>query len=446
MIPMRTLICSLFLIFAGLSAASAGERAFTLKEAIDIAMKDNPELRAMNNSVNAVNEDIGVARSHLLPKVAFEERFMRTANPTFAFSSKLNQERFSASDFAVSSLNNPAAINDFQTTISFEQPLYAKKPRVGLKMAKKEYSSRLEDLSRKKEEVAFNIVKTALMARSAAEFASAAEKGVEDAKEHLRLAQLRYDANLGLYSDVLRASTGLTGAEERLVSARKNLSVAKRALGLLLGVSDPVEITGEAPETGLKDIDYYKNASTSRKDIKALEIRAENARVYVDFAKADYYPVIGVGGAYQLNDHGSPFGSEGDSWQVSAFLRWSIYDGTLRRHETSKAKYKEAEAAEYLSGLKKSVSFMVYEAYLCVEEALKNTELSDSAVKTAEEGERLVRIRYENSLSPMVDLLDSQTSLDNARANSVVKRNDYKFSLIRLSFESGTLLKDLGLE
>ena len=60
-------------------------------------------------------------------------------------------------------------------------------------------------------------------------------------------------------------------------------------------------------------------------------------------------------------------------------------------------------------------AFQVFESFLGVEEAGKNSELAKSALVTAEEGQRLVRIRYENSLSPLVDLLDAQMSLDQAR-------------------------------
>lgn len=433
-----------FLSFSAL--AHADERTFSIDDALSLAMKGNPELRAFDNSVSAAGEDIGIARSNLLPKINFEERFMRTTNPTLAFAAKLNQERFTTADFAIPSLNNPDAINDFQTSISFEQPLYVRKAYIGLKMAKQEFSAKQEDLTRKKEEVAFNIIRTALMINSSKEFVEAAKKGVEDAKEHLRLAELRYDAKLGLYSDVLRARTLVAESEQRLISSEKNHSMAKRTLGLLLGLTEPVSITGNTPQLELKSVDHYSQVSLSRKDIKSLQMRYDNAKNNIELAKSDYYPMVGLGGAYMLNDHDTPFGGEGNSWQVSAFLRWSIFDGTLRKHESAKAKYKALEAAEYLEGLKKTVSYKIHEAYLGVEEARKNAELSEAAVKTAEEGERLVRARYENSLSPIVDLLDAQVSLDNARANVVVKKNEYRTAVANLSYESGTLLKDLNLD
>jgi len=82
--------------------------------------------------------------------------------------------------------------------------------------------------------------------------------------------------------------------------------------------------------------------------------------------------------------------AEGDSWTVQAFLRWNLFDGLKREHERSKAKLKMSETEERLAFLKKAVSFRVYEAYLNDEEARKTEELAASALRTAEEGKRLV--------------------------------------------------------
>lgn len=428
------------------SVVFASEKQISLFDAIKTALKNNHEVLAFKNSLFAQKEDIGISRSFLLPKITFEERFMRTNNPTYSFMAKLNQERFSQSDFAISSLNNPDTVNDFQTSLSFEQPLFVRKANIGLDISRNEFSAKGDEFIRKKEEIAFKVVQAYIAVHTAKEYVKVSEKAVEDAKEHLRIAELRYKAGLGLYSDTLRASTAVTDAEQQLVSAQKNLNVAKRALGLLLGLSESFDTTDENPEFAIMGIDYYTNASMSRKDIKSLELRYQNTKNTIRIAESGYLPYIGIGGSYQLNDHKRPFGSEGDSWQLAAFLRWELFDGTKREHEISKAKHRMAETEEYLHGLKKAVAFRVYEAYLGVEEAMKNVELSRAALKTAEEGRRLVKVRYENALSPIVDLMDAQVNLDHARANLVAKENEYRIAAANLSYESGTILKDLKIE
>jgi len=432
--------------FAGAPAALAQEKAVGLREAIELALDNNHEIRASQDALSSQKEDVGIALSNLFPKINFEERYMRTTNPTLAFMAKLNQERFTAQDFVLSSLNNPSPTNDFQTSFSFQQPVFARAATVGLDMAKTQYTAAKEGHIRRRQEIAQKVARTYLLVLTAKRYVTVAEKALEDAREHLNAALKRYDNGLGLYSDSLRASTAVTESEQILVSAQKNLSIAKRALGLLLGRDDAVEITDETFDVPVRSIEYYTNSSLARKDIKSLELRYENAKNSVKMAESSYFPDVGIGGNYQLNDHSIPFGSEGTSWTLLAFLRWDLFDGTRREHERAKAIFQVAETEEHLKGLKQAVSFGVYEAYLSVDEARKNAELSRSALKTAEEGTRLVTVRYGRSLSPIVDLLDSQVSLDRARADVVARGNEYLLSIINLCYESGTILRDLKIE
>ncbi len=227
---------------------------------------------------------------------------------------------------------------------------------------------------------------------------------------------------------------------------RKKLAIDKRYISLLLGVQDNVDVAGVYPEIPVRDMEYYKNAALSRKDIKSMEAMHENAKNGIALSEAAFWPTVGVGGSYQLNDQRYPLGSEGSSWTVTAFLRWEIFDGTKREHELAQARYRTAETEERLKGLIDMVSFKVYESYLGIDEAKKNLELSQSELKTAEEGRRLVKIRYENSLSPLVNLMDAQVALNRARTNLVVQENQYRVAVADLCYESGTILKDLNIE
>jgi outer membrane protein TolC len=171
---------------------------------------------------------------------------------------------------------------------------------------------------------------------------------------------LRYNSDLGLYSDMLRAQVALSSAEEKNVSARKNLEVAKRALGLIMGLTESVDVLKERPTLDVRELEFYIGTALSRKDLKSLEARCRNAENALRMANAGYLPIAGLGGAYQLNSHRSPLVEDGNSWQMTAFLRWELFDGTRREHERTKAQHQIAEAGEYLEGLKKQISFMIY--------------------------------------------------------------------------------------
>jgi outer membrane protein len=423
------------------------ERQVTLSQAITIALEENHEMRATKSSLLAQKADVGIARGSLLPQLGFEQRVSRTNNPTGVFMSKLNQERFTQADFNIDSLNHPSPVTDLQSMVIVDQTIFMGKALVGLDIARTEYAAKDEDYGRKREETALKVTQTYLAVRTAKEYVNVARAGINDAKEHLRIAEARYKNGLGLYSDVLRAKTAVIEAEQRIVTAQKHLSVARKGLAMLLGATEPLDIApDEKLDFPLREMDYYQNGAAFRKDVKALQIRYDNAKNGVRLAESKYLPTLGVRASYQLNDQNRLFGTEGESWWLMGIVRWDLFDGASREYERSKARHKQAETEEQLKGLAQIVSFNITEAYLAAEEARKNTELSRAALASAEEGRKLVASRFENSLSPVVDLLDVQLNVDHTRANVVARENDYRVAVIRLAYESGTILSDLDVK
>ncbi|MCL5409094.1 MAG: TolC family protein [Candidatus Omnitrophica bacterium] len=422
--------------------SNAKEKKISLSDAINIALQNNNEILAFKDSLSAQKKNIGIARSYFFPNITFGETYMGTNNPVYVFMEKLNEQEFSASDFNINQLNHPGFRNDFQTALSFDVPIFARGINIRLAMAKKEFSTKQKEYTRIKETITYNVIKAYLMVYTAKEYVGVAEKTLQDSEEHLKVAEARYKSGLGLYSDVLRASTAVTEAKEGIINATTNVKIAERALGLLLGMSNSVDITNQYPEIYLKNISYYTNEALSRSDIEALKLKYENAKNNIRLIKSAYFPTVGLNGSYQMNDNSSPLGSEGNSWMLIVGLQWNWFSGTRRRQETQKAIYEVKEVKNYLSGFKKEAEYNVYKSYLNVNDAKEAIILAQSALKTAKEGERLVSISYANGISPIVDLLDTQVNLDNARANLVAKKNAYRLAIVKLSYESGTILDD----
>ncbi len=423
-------------------AKIANAEVLTLKEAISIALKDNPQIKAFTWSVEAEKQQALTVKSRYYPRLTLEERFMRTDSPTYAFMAKLNQEKFSQSDFMIDSINNPTAINDFQTSLKFEQPLYVPRLIEGIRISKKSIEVSSLKLKHIKEKVVRDVLKSYLGVLIAKQYVQVAKKAIKDIEEHKRLAEVRYKTGLGLYSDVLRAEVALKDAEKGLLSAQNSLDTAKRMLALVLGKTEPVDVADSEINLTLKEIKDYILSAESRSDLRSLRKALEMAREVVKLEKSTFLPEVGLGGSYQLNDHNTPFGSEGHSYNIMAFVRWNFLDFT-RKHRTERAELKARELSENIDGLKKQIIFNINRAYNDVLVKKKNIELYEAAVKDAQEAVRLVQVRYKNSLSPMVDLLDSQLMLDQSRAKLIEAKKQYQMALIDLYFESGSLYTEV---
>lgn len=416
-------------------------------QAVNMALEKNHKLKAFENKVKAQESFIHVQRGNFLPSVNFGQNFVWTNNPAEVFGLKLNQENFTAADLAgaPNSFNDPGSQTNFLSEITLEQSIFDKSNFHKLKIAKNQHKAGEHDFFRTKEKIILEVVKAYLGVQNAKKYVEVAEKSIEAAREHNRIANVRCKNELGLYSDVLRTNTFLKKAEQRLVSAKKNYEVAQKALGLAMGVKQQVEAVNSVPEIKSYELAVYKDKILSRSDIKAMEINYENAENKVKMQRALYYPTLSAGGNYQVYSENAPFGFEGDNFRMYGALRWNLFDGMKKPHLLQIAKYEMDQAREMLEDAKKQAEFEIFDAYQTVEEKRKNLELAESALKSAEEGMKLVEVRYKNSLSPIIDILDAQLNLDQARADVVRSRNEYLFSLINLSFAGGGIIEELNV-
>jgi outer membrane protein len=68
--------------------------------------------------------------------------------------------------------------------------------------------------------------------------------------------------------------------------------------------------------------------------------------------------------------------------------------------------------------------------------------VAESAVNLAEENGRIVSDRYQNGLLTIVELLDSETALQESRTNRYQALYDYRVSTVRLQLAAGVIPAD----
>ena len=96
----------------------------SLRDAVRAALANNKSLVASAAGEKAAEERIAQAQSGRLPKVNFSESFTRSDNPVFVFGTLLTQQRFGPGNFEINALNRPDAINNFQSMVTVDQPLW----------------------------------------------------------------------------------------------------------------------------------------------------------------------------------------------------------------------------------------------------------------------------------------------------------------------------------
>ncbi len=434
----------LILLLSVQSPVAAAAERVDFAEAVTRALKNNAAVSAAGHEWTSARMEVDVTRGYYLPNLAFEERFSRTNVPAQAFSNKINQSRFQAQDFAVENINDPDPLNNYMTAFTLTQPLFAPKALLRYRMAGREAEAKGLDVSRKKEEVVYRVLTSYLDVLTVKEFVRVADQEVSDAREHLRIADALERSGMGLSSDVLRVRVALARAQSEKVSTENRLALARRSLGLAMGERGGIPVDAAAPLPDLPEAGSLEERIAAvhqhRADLVAFSTRLANADANVTLERAGYLPTVGVMGTYQMDSHDSPFSPDNRAWSVGVGLSWTLFDGLRREAAAAKAAADRSKTEAHYREAEDFAAFQVARAYLSVEEAARRVEIARAAVVAAEEGTRLIKARYENQLSRLIDLLDAQAALHSARADLVGAENDLRQSRAGLEYVSGMLL------
>jgi outer membrane protein TolC len=122
---------------------------------------------------------------------------------------------------------------------------------------------------------------------------------------------------------------------------------------------------------------------------------------------------------------------------VGIGVTWRLFDGFRTRNAEAQAEAGARQAEGYFAAMTKEARFRVREAWLRLQEAQAGIGIAEGALAAAEEGVRLVRVRYENGLAPMVTLLDAQSALNRARSDAARAHAGAAMALGELLFRAG---------
>lgn len=434
--------------FEALPARGQGtQEPLTLRRAIEIALERSPLLKAAGHELEAAQASVERARAGFLPRVDFGESFTRSDNPVFAFSSKLNQGRFTQNDFAIDRLNAPGATNNFRTSLSLSQPLWTGgKATLGLLRARLGRDAAAAGLDRQRHEVIFAVARgyyAVQLARSELEVARGAIGAAESNRD---LARARFAAGLVVESDVLSAEVRLATLREQAITAEGRLALAGAALNDVMGrpLDAPVEIDEPLRERaerhrGLAEVEAL--ALDRRPDLRRLRSEEEAQARAVDLARAEFLPTLNATGSYDVNRRDIVANGQ-NSWFVGVALQWNLFNGLADRARIAEARAALQRTRALRERAASAVRLEVKEAFLAVSTARERIAVARRAVAQAEASLRLVQDRYAAGLTTIVNLLQTESALTQARGNLTRALHDYNLAVAGLELAAGTIDQD----
>ena len=436
----KTLLLTLF-------TTTAAANALTLKEAVDIALKDNLQLKSERLKVKEKYFEYKAAKGYLFPQLSVSYFFTRTNQPPYSIMFRMNTHSLqfpskpmrpgipvttdmlqmafgSMQDF----FNNPGSNQLYDLKFSVQVPIWmGGKVRNMIKGKLFEWKAQEFMAGRKAEEVAYSVADTFLKVLYAKAAVRATETALKDVKHHLKVVKKMYDVGMALLSDLLRVKVYYETVKAKNTEAKNNLYVAKRALAFLLNKNwkpEDIKIEGNlycpSPEKVKKEFEKLQDwAYKTRKDLIALKEGIEAVQYYKKATWGNYLPDIVAFGEYHLYDNQRVGNFVANSYMVGIGLQWKLFDGLNAFNKVRMLKEKERELKTTLKFAKEGIAFQLTKALKDYETAYADFKRAVASIEQAKESMKIIEARYKKGLARIVDLLDVQAQLDKARFEKV---------------------------
>ncbi len=255
-------------------------------------------------------------------------------------------------------------------------------------------------------------------------------------QESVRVTQARVTAGAAAEFDLLTAQTTLSNAQQVLSSAQNTLNLAVVNLNNLLGINADTPIALQVPALPPLNQTFDKTQLTQTAFARRPELFQANNNVLiaqrlVKLASVGLLPSLSLVGSGNYNGYVT-FGSH-STVSLSAVLGIPLYDGG-----TTRAKVKEAQSdlrsQEVTRGqLQQNVTVEVRQALSNIADAQTRAASAGLGAQQAAEAYRLSNVRYQNGIGTILDVVNAQAQLAQARSNLLNAQFDYQTSLAQLT-------------
>jgi outer membrane protein len=274
---------------------------------------------------------------------------------------------------------------------------------------------------------------------AARESEAAARSQLEQAEAQLRAATARVRAGVATMSDSLRSVIQVGNARLALLTAQNGVREASAALSRLVGT--PFLVTANPADT--LDLPIGPGAREASVDSAALRQLAEQgpavrqaeanfraARAGVRAARAAYLPSIDLSYRRAGSGFDPYYGIGGGSlayantWSLGLSL--PVFNNFAREDQIVRANVQEDVAEAQLRDARLLARQNLIQQLGALRTAEERIAIQQASVAAAQEDLRVQQQRYNLGASTLLDLLTSQTTLNNARAALIQARQDYR--------------------
>ena len=411
-------------------AQDANPLKLTLKDSVQLALKQNPQVQIANLNLAQSVQDRNIARSGLLPQADFQtvDRAMRF-NIDAEFGSKFPGIPEHAGPFQF-----------FQSGPNFSMPIF------DLTLWR-HWQSAHEGIRGSEAQETTVREQTVLMVVSQYLAGLRAGAAVVAAQSRVDLAQALYDQaadlqknGVGTGLDTLRANVELQNEKQRLIEAQTQEEVSLYGLTRLLNLDPKTQIEladkpsfFQTPEFNASE--SLEEAYRTRPEMRAIEARERIAMLDKKTASESRLPSIGFGGNWAYQGLSLPSAIPSYIYQVSVDFPL-ITSGRIHA-QIARSELELRKVTQQRADLRDQIALEVKTGVAQLESARHEVEVANLGVKLANEEVTQARDRFQAGVANNIEVITAQDALARANDNQIAALYGYNQSRADLAHAIG---------
>jgi outer membrane protein len=398
----------------------------TLRECLDMALANNPQVRIAEDAVDVADARVGQARALLRPQIGTSMTFTHL---------DLNTR---TSPFPLNFFGDLTETGGTLRTdrVDATQVLYAGgQLRAALRASR--YLAQSESWQRQAtlDEIVYQTRQAYYGVLLATSLVEVALDSVRAFQRHVDDTTQMFDVGVVSQFEVLRSQTELGAREAELVRARNGVKLAYATLHRLLNLPQetPIRVVAEFPPI-IGAIDFERltrQALELRPEIRAIKDGIAASEESVTRTRGQFRPQIGASVQWQ-NVHNGGLAAP-DGWTYSLAAQWDLYAGGRRKYEVNEARANLRSLEHQLEDLESLVRLDVNQAYINLYNAMAQMLSEHGTVALAREGLRLAILRFEEGVGTQSETLDAELALTNAQTG--LARAVHEYAVARAALE-----------
>ena len=282
-------------------------------------------------------------------------------------------------------------------------------------------------------------------ALAARESAAAAKAQLEQAEQQLKASTARVAAGVATKSDSLRSAILVGNAQLAVLTAENDLRVANASLTRVAGSTTAItaspDDTLDTPIT-LPTEDELATLATDGPAVRLATSNVAVARAAKRSQKSTYLPTLTMSYNYSFSQNSTGFasrnmllvGGNNASRQTMNFnIAYQLYNGFSRETQTVQADVALTNAEAQLRDAQLAARQNLTAFVRSLQNAQARVQVQLAAIAASDEDLRVQQQRYALGASTLLDLLTSQTQLNQARQALIQARLDGRIARAQLS-------------